>query len=174
MGCIELAREFAIREHGTQKRKYTFEPYWHHLDEVANITSEYVDDESVIAAAWLHDVLEDTEITASYLKDYFDSRIVEMVEDLTDGFDLSYGNRAKRKSAYAKQLHNAKHDYSHTIKCADIISNTETIVEYDPKFAKIYLKETEKMLPLLNRADYRILRRARELVTRELIWNGLA
>ena len=62
----ELAREL----HGEQKRKYTGEPYVNHTVSVSNIVRDYGGDDSMIYAALLHDVLEDTPTTESELLDF--------------------------------------------------------------------------------------------------------
>jgi hypothetical protein len=40
-----------------------------------------------------------------------------------------------------------------TIKCADLISNTSSIVKHDPKFAEVYLEEKRLLLDVLTKAD---------------------
>ena len=51
-----------------------------------------------------------------------------------------------------------------TIKVADLIDNTKTIVEYDPKFAPVYLAEKALLLDVLTKADQALLEKAREQV----------
>jgi hypothetical protein len=48
-----------------------------------------------------------------------------------------------------------------TIKCADIISNTSSIVMHDPAFARVYLEEKRLLLERLTEADPRLLALAR-------------
>jgi guanosine-3',5'-bis(diphosphate) 3'-pyrophosphohydrolase len=52
----------------------------------------------------------------------------------------------------------------HTIKVADLIQNTSSIVSEDAEFAKVYLREKRDLLLLLDRADERILERARQQI----------
>lgn len=59
-----LAKQFAIDAHGEQM--YGEYPYSYHLNKVVLIVRKYTDTEELINAAWLHDVLEDTDVT------YFD------------------------------------------------------------------------------------------------------
>lgn len=49
-------------------------------------------------------------------------------------------------------------DVYKTVKCADLIDNTASIVWYDPDFAKVYLKEKEHVLGAMTGADSRILK----------------
>ena len=51
-----------------------------------------------------------------------------------------------------------------TIKVADLISNTSSIVRHDPKFAVVYLDEARQLLDVLTRADPRLLAMAREQI----------
>ena len=64
MDLIERAEVFAVQAHGPQKRKYTGEPYIVHPIEVMNIVKTVKDKtDAMLAAALLHDVIEDTEAT---------------------------------------------------------------------------------------------------------------
>ena len=65
---INEAIEFAIKAHSGQKRK-SGEDYVVHPILVAAITSYFSEDEDVIAAAILHDIVEDTDYTIYYIKD---------------------------------------------------------------------------------------------------------
>jgi len=52
-----------------------------------------------------------------------------------------------------------------TIKVADMIDNTESIVAHDPKFAKIYLEEKRLLLDVLTKADASLVDVARNQIT---------
>ena len=67
---LEKIKDFADRAHGDQKRKYTPDRYIVHPVRVMNICREYTNDISVLAAALLHDVLEDTATTKNEIKDF--------------------------------------------------------------------------------------------------------
>jgi (p)ppGpp synthase/HD superfamily hydrolase len=83
---------WARKYHGDQKRK-SGEPYYSHPLEVAYMVSDYNLKTDVIAASILHDIIEDTEVTAGMILDNFSWRIAEMVDRLTryrpDGNKLS-------------------------------------------------------------------------------------
>lgn len=51
-----------------------------------------------------------------------------------------------------------------TIKCADLISNTSSIVLHDPKFAVTYLEEKRLLLEALTQADHRLLAMAKSVI----------
>ncbi|WP_395017310.1 hypothetical protein [Dongia sp.] len=57
-----------------------------------------------------------------------------------------------------------------TVKLADLLDNTSSILARDPKFAKTYLQEKGLMLPLLEGGDAGLLKRARETVGAKRLW----
>ena len=163
MSLINRAKTFAALAHAGQKRKYTEEAYINHPLEVAEIVSRVTTDEAVIAAAILHDVVEDTHIQLDEIERIFGSRVAELVENLTDVSQKSDGNRAARKaidlSHTAKSSADAK-----TIKLADLICNARSIVQHDLKFAKVYLKEKEALLGVLGNGDATLYAQAVEVL----------
>lgn len=159
----EKALDFATKAHGEQKRKYTNDPYIVHPIEVADIVAEYLDREDAYIAALLHDVVEDTDVTLEDIQQAFGPIVAEHVYYLTDISVLSDGNRATRKEIDRKHVASGG-PIPQTIKVADLISNTRSIVGHDPSFAKVYLKEKKLLLDSLVLADPRILERARKLL----------
>ena len=101
---INKAIYWAKKYHGEQKRK-SGEPYYSHPLEVAYMISEYKLKTDVIVASILHDIIEDTEVTAGMILDNFSWRIAEMVDRLTrdrpDGTKLSIEQILN--NAYQKQ-----------------------------------------------------------------------
>lgn len=147
------AMVFARYVHADQRRKYTNNPYADHLAEVAGIVATVDADPVTIATAWLHDCVEDQNVTHSRLHHLFGGEIANGVILLSD---LETGNRAERKTQGRIRLANAP-GWIQTIKVADLISNTSSIVEHDPKFAKVYLEEKRLLLDVLTDADPRLL-----------------
>jgi len=146
------AMMFARQVHKDQKRKYTNNPYSDHLAEVAGIVSTVLSSEKAIAVAWLHDCMEDQGVSFDDLFRMFGIDVARGVLGLSD---MEEGNRAQRKAASRERL--AKSDkWIQTIKCADLISNTSSIVQHDPKFAKVYLEEKVLLLDVLTKADQRL------------------
>lgn len=142
---IQNARQFAMEKHQGQVRKYTSEPYFNHLQEVANIVSEYTDDQEMIAAAYLHDVLEDTDAHPIEIIDGFGVPVFALVHWLTDVSKPHNGNRANRKRLDREHTLAAP-SRAQIIKCADLISNTSSITAHEPNFAKVYLEEKRLLL----------------------------
>lgn len=141
------------------RRKYTNEPYMVHPREVADIVRSVTPSETTIAAALLHDTVEDTGASHQDILLEFGNVVAELVWWLTDASRPEDGNRGTRK--WIDRLHlEAAPPAAQTIKLADLISNTRNIVERDPKFAAVYLEEKEKLLPVLLRGDLRLHERA--------------
>ena len=119
---IDKAIYWARKYHGEQKRK-SGEPYYSHPLEVAYMISDYKLKTDVIVASILHDIIEDTEVTAGMILDGFGWRISEMVDRLTrdrpDGSKLS----VEQVLNNAYQL---KDEEVLMIKMIDRIHNLET------------------------------------------------
>lgn len=171
MSAAYEAMRFARAVHRTQRRKYTGNPYTDHLAEVAGIVSTVALDnlphdvvggvegriDRMIAVCWLHDCVEDQGVTEFDLFERFGILVAKGVLLLSD---LEQGNRAERKAAGRARLAAAP-GWVQTIKCADLISNTSSIVMHDPKFAVTYLEEKRLLLDVLTHADPRLLAMAR-------------
>ena len=145
---INLARTFASRAHKGQVRKYTGEPYIEHPLEVAKIVRMHNGSKEMVAAALLHDVVEDTDVTLDEVRQEFGDAVANLVDDLTDVSKPEDGNRAFRKAMDRDHTAQAS-AAAMVIKAADLISNTKSIVEHDPSFARVYLKEKRALLDVL-------------------------
>ena len=150
------AIEYANLVHDGQIRKYTGLPYITHCLEVADyvnvlmLSSSLELKRNTIIAAILHDTVEDTSTTIENIEAFFGSFVASLVHYVTDISTSKDGNRAVRKKIDAE--HYAKGGYcSQFIKMADLISNTQSIVAFDPGFAKIYLSEKEYILSLFDK-----------------------
>ena len=146
---VDRARAFAQEAHREQKRKYTGEPYSVHCAEVAELVGTIGGGSpEMVAAAYLHDVVEDTPFSQEDITREFGQEISTLVYFLTDKSKPSDGNRAARKAIDREHIAQAPQN-AKIIKLADLISNTKSIASHDPDFAKVYLKEKELLLPLL-------------------------
>ncbi len=156
---VDRALKFATIAHADQKRKYTGKPYIVHPIEVMQIVSTVEHDEAMLAAALLHDVVEDTDIDLDTIRDVFGDDVASLVDDLTDVSKPEDGNRKVRKAL--DREHSAQASArAQTIKLADLISNSSDILENDPKFAKVYLAEKELLLEVLTEGDASLRERA--------------
>lgn len=84
MNKIEKAVKFATDAHAGQKRKLTNLPSVLHAFEAAAIVSRLSDDEDVICAAVLHDVVEDTAHDIGEIENLFGKRVAELVSSETE------------------------------------------------------------------------------------------
>ena len=160
------AREFAKKAHESidQRRKYTNEPYIMHPEGVVEILmSNGHISENILAAAYLHDTVEDTQVTTQDIEIEFGSEIAKLVEMLTDVSKPEDGNRAKRRAIDREHSALGSPD-AQTIKIADIIHNTHDLATAHPgmseddirhqlNFARIYLDEKEAHLNVLTQGD---------------------
>ena len=160
---IEKAEKFAVQAHGPQKRKYSDQPYIVHPLEVAKIVQSVPHTNAMVAAAILHDVIEDTEASYEDVAVNFGTLVADLVDELTDVSKPEDGNRAVRKALDRAHLAKASAD-AQTIKLADVISNTKDIKENDPKFAKVYISEMKSLLEVLDKGDKTLMAEAQEQV----------
>jgi (p)ppGpp synthase/HD superfamily hydrolase len=175
--------EFVKKAHEGQVRKYTGEPYHTHCFAVMGLVRKFVPDNMVkfemLLAAACHDVLEDTKVTEDELLNFFlevcqtptAARFaLGLVSDLSNEYEkFKYPdlNRKERKLLEAQRLGKCIPAVQ-AIKCADLIDNTSSIVEYDPEFAKTYLNEKSDLLSVMKDAGeirdiaYRVLSNANQ------------
>jgi (p)ppGpp synthase/HD superfamily hydrolase len=154
------ALAYATEAHKGQVRKYTGEPYIEHPKAVADIVRGVRHTPAMIAAAYLHDVVEDTPIPLTDIRLAFGEDVAGLVYWLTDKSRPSDGNRAARKAI--DRLHiAAAPPNAQTIKLADMIDNTSSIAERDPSFWVVYRKEKLALLEVLDKGDAGLLAIAR-------------
>jgi (p)ppGpp synthase/HD superfamily hydrolase len=110
MNIILKAAEFAKQAHLGQFRKYHTPhiPYIIHPGRVAARVSIHSHaTEEMVAAAWLHDVVEDTDITLSEIDEHFGGIVCLYVKELTNASKGSLLIRAERKKMDRAALSNA-------------------------------------------------------------------
>ena len=144
-----------------QLRKYTGEPYIVHPQAVADLVRSVPHSEAMVAAALLHDVVEDTPVTIEQIAAEFGEEVAELVAWLTDVSRPEDGNRATRKARDLEHTRGAP-AAAKTIKLADLIDNTRTIKAHDPSFWKVYRREKLALLRVLKEGDATLWQRAAE------------
>ncbi len=126
---LNRAIAFAAEKHAAKTRKGTSVPYIVHPMEAAAIAAYLTDDLEVIAAAVLHDVVEDSDATKDDLERLFGSIVAELVvsdsEDKMEHIPAS-ASWKERKKATIVQLESASRD-EQIIVLADKLSNMRTI-----------------------------------------------
>ena len=161
---ITAAKMMAGKAHEGQVRKYSSLPYIIHPVEVATIVESAGGTDDMIAAALLHDVVEDCEgYTFEMIADEISLEVAELVRGMTEASKPEDGNRATRKEIDKDFLAQQSAEVQ-TIKYADIISNTQDIAVSDPKFAKVYIAEIKALLKVIDKGDADLYAKANELV----------
>ena len=107
------AKQFAYKAHKGMKRKGKDTPFTYHLELVNKILKTLTtDDEEILAAGWLHDVIEDTPITLEELKKEFNRTVCRYVELETEDKSLPWKDRK------LKQINELKENNSKVILIA--------------------------------------------------------
>ena len=125
---LEDAYEFAKKAHGKQKR-LSGEPYLSHCVEVAKVLAALELDNTTIAAALLHDVVEDTDCPISAVRDKFGEEIAPLVEGVTKIGALSFKSTEERQAENLRKmlLAMAQDIRVILIKLADRVHNMRTL-----------------------------------------------
>lgn len=150
LSLVLRATVFAAEKHRSQRRKdREASPYINHPIAVATVlvTTGAVTDPVCLAAALLHDTLEDTRTTPDELESAFDADVRSLVEEVTDDKSLPKHVRKDRQVEYApRSSHGAK-----LIKLADKICNVRDVTDTPPADWSIerrleYLDWTERVI----------------------------
>ena len=135
---ISRAKEFAIKHHEGQT--HGPRPFWHHLKDVVGVLKEFgIEDPELTAAAWLHDVVEDTPVTVDDVTMEFGGRIGSLVDALTDGDGET---REEKKAKPYRMLPEVAGGT--TVKLADRIANVRFSKSQDAdQYLTCYRREYE-------------------------------
>ncbi|MCX6801702.1 MAG: HD domain-containing protein [Candidatus Diapherotrites archaeon] len=130
---VERAFSFSEEKHGSQKR-LSGDPYFSHAFQTAFILSEYGLDSSTIAAALLHDVLEDTDVSDEEIRKGFGENVLKLVKSVTKLRQKEKEHEDQEEKEYLKSVLLASAEDSRVllIKLADKIHNLRTI-EFMPE-----------------------------------------
>jgi guanosine-3',5'-bis(diphosphate) 3'-pyrophosphohydrolase len=127
-GLIEKAYQFARAAHEGQARQ-TGEPYFTHPCEVATILLDMDMDAVTIAAALLHDVVEDTPATLAEIREKFGGEVAHIVDGLTKISRVEYGTTEERQAESIRKMLLAMSEDIRVIliKLADRLHNMRTL-----------------------------------------------
>ena len=168
---LNRAYVYAMKAHGEQRRA-SGDPYFSHPLEVAAILTDLKLDDATIAAALLHDTIEDTEATRAEIDEMFGRDIGALVEGLTKLKKLDLVTReAKQAENLRKLLLAIAHDVRVLlIKLADRLHNMRTLNYMPPEPRRRAAEETiEIYAPLAGRMGMHEMREELEdLAFREL------
>jgi myo-inositol-1(or 4)-monophosphatase len=126
---LDRAIIFAVRAHsGTERRGKGF-PYIVHPMEAVEIVATMTSDQELLAAAALHDTVEDTDVTVEQIRAEFGDRIAALVASESDTFEEGVSEEDSwhsRKRAAIERLAKASHD-AKIVALGDKLSNMRAI-----------------------------------------------
>jgi (p)ppGpp synthase/HD superfamily hydrolase len=177
---VNKAAAFAAKAHQGQFRKGGDIPYFAHCAIVADLVRKHCSTvesgfetyranifiEQMVAAAFLHDVVEDTDITIDEIEDEFDTIIAGYVLGLTNAYTKkAYPdmNREQRKKAECLRLGNLDIKVKQ-IKLCDRYANVVDMQNFELGFQRKYFKETEMLLQYIGSAHLYLTREIREII----------
>ncbi|SHN29071.1 HD domain-containing protein [Chitinophaga sp. CF418] len=170
MNILADIEEFARQAHGDQQRKFVDEPYIQHPIRVMQLCREYTMNLTVLSAALLHDVLEDTTVTKDKLFNYLQDvmkqedaqKTLALTVELTDVYvKRNYPKWNRRKRKYAEAVRMSKVSAAaQTIKYADIIDNSLDISNSSSDFKPTFLHECRTLLEVMDKGNPELRKRA--------------
>jgi (p)ppGpp synthase/HD superfamily hydrolase len=152
---IEHAKFFATYHHEGQTRKFGDREYIYHPEQVFRYLNKFTNDENLLAAAWLHDVVEDCGVTLNRLAEVFNYHVTRYVDDVSQ--PPACGNRKQRWKIYLEHYAKAT-EGGKLLKLADRKCNLQEHYDFwdqlplsEQKFVQeVYLVETKELCQTLN------------------------
>jgi (p)ppGpp synthase/HD superfamily hydrolase len=147
------AAMLAVNGHGRlgQRRRGSRAPYVSHCERVATAVSDANMSDCAVAAAWVHDLVEDTlgrgsmEINLQEIEDVLGKTVAGYVHALTNPPAAPGLNRAARKEIELRMLRDAPVDVV-SIRYAEIADNVADMMRTDLNFASVYVPEKRRLL----------------------------
>ena len=150
---IRHAQRFAYAKHTGQFRKDGKTPYTNHPRDVAETVFRHESSTAdMVAAAWLHDVVEDCGVTVAEIKLEFGDEVAKLVDWLTNKTHGLKLPRAECKKLDRQRLAKAPFE-AKLIKLIDRQDNICDLYQFDRKFRKTYALESIALVELLRSAD---------------------
>lgn len=102
-----------------------------HIGEVARLVEQHGGNDAMICAAWLHDIVEDTDTTLSDIEDIFGQDVAEIIDGLTDPDHFSAMPLQARKQRQAERVQE-KSNAVKIVKICDQTSNVRRVADDPP------------------------------------------
>ncbi|HQM96869.1 MAG TPA: HD domain-containing protein [Clostridia bacterium] len=159
---VRKARDFAEKKHQGQTRR-DGTPYFAHPTRVADNIKKYKQSEelpSLIAAAFMHDTIEDGNATVLEIKELFGDLVADLVHELTSDEEekIKMG-----KTPYLVKKMLKMSDWALVIKLADRLDNVSDLETQTDEFKKKYKLETETIIDSLLR-DRRLTNTQKKII----------
>jgi len=149
VACLMDAANFAALQHQYLRRSgYNLLPYINHLLKVTQVLIEVEGENDLytLQASLLHDVLEDTSITAEELSQKFSPEVATIVEELTDNMELPYVERKRLQIEGAKHLSGPAQKIRIADKGSNILDMLYYPVQWTRKRKVIYVEFAGEVL----------------------------
>ena len=153
------AMHFAVFAHDRQM--YGNFPYIVHLcDVVRNLRAFHYDDEEMLMAGFLHDVVEDCDVSLSIIQNRFGIKVAKLVDAVTG----EGSNRQERKLSTIKKLN--KYPKAIPLKMVDRLCNITNCITFNPRMLSMYEKEFDDYDLLFESADRVLNAKIRKLLNK--------
>lgn len=146
------ARVMAMHWHTDQKRKYSGVPYITHPIRVAERLEKMGYSPELVAAGYLHDVVEDCGVELSEIRNLFGDSVAIYVDGMTKKTTLADGNRATREKLERDRLTKESHEVK-ILKLVDRIDNLRDMSGAPSGFMKKYKAESKLLAECLRNAS---------------------
>ena len=146
---VRKARNFAQEKHQGQMRK-DGKPYFTHPDRVAKIVAKNKkskNKDALVAAAYLHDTIEDTATTIDEIRELFGDLVANIVGELTSDKEQI---QKTNKTDYLIKKMSGMSNYALYAKLSDRLDNISDLHKSSPEFRERYTKETKNILEQLS------------------------
>jgi len=145
----EKAKEFAIKVHGEQQ--YGSKPYSFHLESVVQVAKNINLENDIILGCWLHDTIEDCNVSYQDIKREFGENVAEIVYAVTD--ELGRNRKERKEKTYHKIRINQN---AVCVKLCDRIANlNQTILDEKIDLLSMYYKEQKDFKEKLYNSNHR-------------------
>ncbi|MCB1247614.1 MAG: bifunctional (p)ppGpp synthetase/guanosine-3',5'-bis(diphosphate) 3'-pyrophosphohydrolase, partial [Acidimicrobiia bacterium] len=171
---IEEAYDVAADHHRGQKRS-TGDPYIVHPIAVAQILAEYGLDDATLAAALMHDTVEDTDLTLDGVRDQFGDEVALLIDGVTKLDRIKFSSREVAQAATIRKMAvaMAKDIRVLVIKLADRTHNIRTLAPLPPdKQRRVAAETLDVYAPLAHRLGMQEIKHEMEEICFGVLYPG--